>query len=104
MMHVELSRFFRPSRANKPESTVFSEERKYNPKERKDMPFWRRHMRHGMAGLAVVCLVLLTRRVSASTSSGGTAPPKELYSCINDNQPDQQLTTYKDFAFQKPTR
>jgi hypothetical protein len=106
-MHVDLFSI-RPSRANKEslfvESSAASLERRYNPKERKEMSFWRRHMRHTLLAAAVVGLVLLTSRVSASSSRGGTAPPKELYSCINGNQPDQQLTTYKDFAFQKPAR
>jgi hypothetical protein len=38
---------------------------------------------------------------SGSSSSAG--PPSELYSCINDGF-DQQLTTYRDFAYQKPVR
>jgi hypothetical protein len=72
----------------------------YNPKL-KQMPFWRRHAKLLALAAVVVCLVL-TSRVSAASSS--KTPPKELYSCINDGQPDQQLTTYRDFAYQKPAR
>jgi hypothetical protein len=38
-----------------------------------------------------------------SGSSSTAGPPSELYSCINDGF-DQQLTTYRDFAYQKPVR
>lgn len=38
-----------------------------------------------------------------SGSSSGAGPPSELYSCINDGF-DQQLTNYRDFAYQKPVR
>jgi hypothetical protein len=38
-----------------------------------------------------------------SGSSSNAGPPSELYSCINDGF-DQQLTTYRDFAYQKPVR
>jgi hypothetical protein len=107
-MHIELSAELRSSKANKLDSTSLSpdsrhtEEANYNPKQ-KEMHFWRRHGRMLVVGAVLVCL-LLTSRVSATSSSSSKAAPPELYSCINDGQPDQQLTTYKDFAYQKPAR
>jgi hypothetical protein len=105
-MHTELSAEVRSSKANKLDTSLSDsrhiEEASYNPKQ-KDMPFWRRHGRMLVVGAVLVCL-LLTSRVSASSSSSSKAGPPELYSCINDGQPDQQLTTYKDFAYQKPAR
>lgn len=78
----------------------------YDPKEKGSgsipMPlWWRTHGRSLAAGL--LSLLLLTLGVSAGLA-GRNQVPKELYSCINDGQPDQQLTTYSDFAFQKPAR
>lgn len=73
----------------------------YNPKQ-KQMPLWRRHARIMGALAALLCLALTSSRVSALGNA--KSPPQALYSCINDGQPDQQLTTYQDFAYQKPAR
>ena len=89
--------------SNKLEQTASS---RYNPKQKETL-FWRSRklMRYTLLAAALVCcLVLLTSVSASSNSKKAPAPPKELYSCINDNQPDQQLTTYKDFAYQKPAR
>lgn len=103
-MHFEI----RASRAaNKPEAQQQEGDSSepgttsYDPKHKEDMPFWRRHVRLMTIAIALVLCLLLTSRVSAYSSR---KPPKELFSCINDGQPEQQLTTYNDFAYQKPAR
>lgn len=101
-MHTEL----RATRANKTEAeqtecSELGDSISYDPKRSKrDMALWRRHSRL-MAIAALLLCLLLTSRVGASSKK---SPPQELYSCINEGQPDQQLTTYKDFAYQKPAR
>jgi len=73
----------------------------YDPKN-KELTMWRRH---GIKLLALTVLgaslLAFARHTAASAPSPG--PPQELYSCINDGF-DQQLTTYRDFAYQKPAR
>lgn len=107
-MHIELSAELRSSKANKLTDINSSRgpQSSYNPKQKEEMPLWRRHIRALSVAAALMTLLLLSSRVSAATSSTSSSKgvPKELYSCINDGQPDQQLTTYKDFAYQKPAR
>lgn len=102
-MHSEI----RATRANKTEAqqnaecSELGDSISYDPKRsKKDMTLWRRHSRLMVIAALLLCL-LLTSRVGASSKK---SPPQELYSCINEGQPDQQLTTYKDFAYQKPAR
>jgi hypothetical protein len=58
-----------------------------------------------LAGCA--CLAYTQSVTAGSAEKSGSSsiagPPSELYSCINDGF-DQQLTTYRDFAYQKPVR
>lgn len=78
--------------------------RPYDPKQ-KAMTFWRRHGRLTTAAALACCFFLLL--LTSSHAFGGSSakqPPKELYECINNGQPEQQLTTYEDFAYQKPAR
>lgn len=108
-MHIELSAELRSSKANKLTDFISSRgaQSSYNPKQKEEMPLWRRHIRALAVAAALMTLLLLSSRVAAATSSTASSSegaPKELYSCINDGQPDQQLTTYKDFAYQKPAR
>lgn len=107
-MHIELSAELRSSKANKLTDIISSRgaQSSYNPKQKEEMPLWRRHIRALAVAAALMTLLLLSSRVSAATSSTASSEgaPTELYSCINDGQPDQQLTTYKDFAYQKPAR
>lgn len=111
-MQIELSAELRSSKANKlSDISSRGPPSSYNPKQKGEMPLWRRHIRALSVAAALMTLLLLSSRVTAATSStkssSAGAPkeaPKELYSCINDGQPDQQLTTYRDFAYQKPAR
>jgi hypothetical protein len=107
-MHIELSAELRSSKANKLSDTISCRgpQSSYNPKQKEEMPLWRRHIKALSVAAALMTLLLLSSRVTAATSSTSSskAAPAELYSCINDGQPDQQLTTYKDFAYQKPAR
>lgn len=87
--------------AGEGENRVVSKaEEDYNPKA-KGMS-WNKCSTY-LALLAV--LLLLSALLSQGQSVAGTSapPPDELYSCINDGF-SQQLTTYKDFAYQKPAR
>eukprot|EP00878_Enallax_costatus_P001272 GHUV01001416.1.p1 GENE.GHUV01001416.1~~GHUV01001416.1.p1 ORF type:complete len:485 (+),score=84.31 GHUV01001416.1:159-1613(+) len=70
----------------------------YNPKS-KHTPMWRLYVYRMALGAMLVAACMLFSRGRAAPIE----PPKELYTCINDGF-DQQLTTYKDFAYQKPAR
>lgn len=73
----------------------------YDPKRKEEMPLWRKH--GPLLAAALLCWLVIGC-VSSSAAPASRTPPQELFDCINDGQPEQQLTTYRDFAFQKPAR
>lgn len=76
----------------------------YDPKGSKKGMI-RRHWLKAAALLALLApLAVWSNAARVGAAQPGAGPPQELYNCINDGHPATQLTTYRDFAYQKPAR